>query len=157
MDISFKCPHCRQDLEVELSAAGQQLNCPTCARLITVPQPDAANMKIGLASNSSAAAKEEKHFTVPVTSGPSALLIKKSAAPLDVAAATGPRQLHIKTIRHIDCKEVGHDNFDKIVTDALGKIGEEAIVSINTINYSYVEMGSQKLLNDFGVLIVYKG
>ncbi|HTH47713.1 MAG TPA: hypothetical protein VMB21_09405 [Candidatus Limnocylindria bacterium] len=159
MDISFKCPNCRQDLEVDLSAAGQQFSCPTCAKLVTVPQPDAANMKIGLASNTSAAAKEEKHFSVPVSSGPSAPLIKKSAAPLEVVAAastTGPRQLHIKTIRHIDCKEVGHDNFDKVVTDALGKIGEEAIVSINTINYSYVEMGSQKLLNDFGVLIVYK-
>ena len=94
---------------------------------------------------------------MPVTSGPSAVLIKKSAPPLEVVATGGPKQLHIKTIRHIDCKEVGHDNFDKVVTEALGKIGEEAIVSINTINYSYMEMGTQKLLNDFGVLIVYKG
>jgi hypothetical protein len=157
MDISFKCPNCRQDLEVDLSAAGQQLNCPTCAKAVNVPQPDAANMKIGLASNVSAAAKEEKHFAVPVTSGPSALLIEKSRPPLEIAAKGGPKQLRTKTIRHIDCKEVGHDNFDKVVTEALVNIGEENIVSINTINYSYVEMGSQKLLADFGVLIVFRG
>ena len=156
MDISFKCPSCRQDLEVDASAAGQQLTCPTCSKPMTVPQPDATNMKVGLASNASAGAKEIKHFSVPVTSGPSAVLIQKSAPPLEVAAAGGPKQLHIKTIRHIDCKEVGHDNFDKVVTEALGKIGEDAIVSINTITYSYIEMGTQKLLNDFGVLIVYK-
>jgi hypothetical protein len=158
MDIAFKCPNCRQDLEVDASAAGQQLNCPTCAKTMTVPQPDATNMKIGLASHTSAAAKEEKHFAVPVTSGPSTPLIQKSKPPLEVAAAKdGAKQLRTKTIRHIDCKEVGHDNFDKVVTEALGIIGEANIVSINTINYSYVEMGSQKLLADFGVLIVYKG
>ena len=138
MDIAFKCPNCRQDLEVDLSAAGQQFNCPTCNKLVTVPQPEASNMKVGLASNTSAAAKEEKHFSVPVSTGPSAPLIKKSAPPLEVVAGAaksgGPRQLHIKTIRHIDCKEVGHDNFDKVVTDALGKIGEEAIVSINNLD-----------------------
>ena len=141
---------------MDLGAAGQQLSCPTCSRLITVPQPEPANTKAPPPPSGPAPAKEAKHFSVPVTAGPSAPLIQKSQALLDVVASTGPRQLHIKTIRHIDCKEVGHDNFDKIVTDALGKIGEEAIISINTINYSYVEMGTQKLLNDFGVLIVYK-
>lgn len=156
MDIAFKCPHCQQELEVDLGAAGQQLSCPTCSRLITVPQPDPANTKAPPPPSGPAQTKEAKHFSVPVTAGPSAPLIKKSQALLDVVPSSGPRQLHIKTIRHIDCKEVGHDNFDKIVTDALGKIGEEAIISINTINYSYVEMGTQKLLNDFGVLIVYK-
>ena len=157
MDIAFKCPNCRQELEVDAGASGQQLVCPTCAKPVTVPPPDATNMKIGVASNSSAAAKEEKHFSVPVTASPSAPLIKKSAPPLEVAAKEGNKQVRIKTIRHTDCKEVGHDNFDKVVSEALAKIGESDLVSINTINYSYVEMGTQKLLTDFGVLIVYRG
>lgn len=158
MDIVFKCPNCRQELEVDSGAAGQQLSCPTCAKNITVPTPDATNLKIGLASHTSAAAKEEKHFSVPVTAGPSVPLIKKSAPPLEVAAKdTGNRQVRIKTIRHTDCKEVGHDNFDKVVSEALAKIGEADLISINTINYSYLEMGTQKLLTDFGVLIVYRG
>ncbi|MEN9678593.1 MAG: hypothetical protein RIS76_4489, partial [Verrucomicrobiota bacterium] len=127
-----------------------------CSKTISIPQGDANNMKVGIAAHSSAAAKEEKHFAVPVSEKPVEALIKKALAPLD-AAKDGPKKLRIRTIRHIDCKEVGHDNFDVMVSDALGKIGEDNIVSITTINYSYIEMGTQKLLTDFGVLIVYKG
>lgn len=156
MDIVFKCPACHQQLEVESTAAGQQISCPSCSKAITIPQMDAQNMKAGIAAHSSAAAKEEKHFAVPVSEKPVEALIKKAHPPLE-AAKDGPRKLRVRTIRHIDCKEVGHDNFDAMVTEALGKIGEENIVSITTINYSYVEMGTQKLLTDFGVLIVYKG
>ena len=156
MDIIFKCPACHQQLEVDAAASGQQIACPACGKAITIPPPDASNMKVGIAAHSSAAAKEEKHFAVPVTEGPVEALIKKAHPPLE-AAKDGPRKLRVRTIRHIDCKEVGHDNFDAMVTEVLGKIGEENIVSITTINYSYVEMGTQKLLTDFGVLIVYKG
>jgi DNA-directed RNA polymerase subunit RPC12/RpoP len=157
MDIVFKCPKCHQQLEVDAGAAGQQINCPACAHTLTIPALDPQNMKVGIAAHTSAAAKEEKHFSVPVTATPSAPLIKKSLPPLEVAAKDGAKQLRIKTIRHTDCKEVGHDNFDKVVSEALEKIGEDNLVSINTVNYSYLEMGTQKMLTDFGVLILYKG
>lgn len=157
MDIAFKCPACHQDLEVDAGAAGQQINCPACAKHLTIPQLDANNMKVGIAAHTSAASKEEKHFAVPVTEKPVEVLIKKALPPLDAAAKDGTKKLRIKTIRHIDCKEVGHDNFDSVVTDVLSKIGEDNIVSITTISYSYVEMGTQKLLVDFGVLIVFRG
>lgn len=157
MDIVFKCPSCRQELEVEAGAAGQSIACPSCGKSIVIPQPDPTNMKVGIAAHSSAASREEKHFSVPVSEKPVELLIKKALPTLDTAVKDGSRRLKVKTIRHSDCKEVGHDNFDAIVSDALGKIGDEHIVSINSINYSYVEMGSQKILADFGVLIVYRG
>lgn len=156
MDIVFKCPACQQQLEVEADAAGHQIACPACGKTITIPAPDASNMKVGIAAHSSAAAKEEKHFAVPVSERPVEALIKKALTPLD-AAKDGPKRLRVRTIRHIDCKEVGHDNFDAAVTEFLTRIGEDSIVSITPINYSYVEMGTQKLLTDFGVLIVYKG
>jgi hypothetical protein len=44
-----------------------------------------------------------------------------------------------------------------VVSEVLGKIGEENIMSITTISYSYIEMGTQKLLVDFGVMIIYRG
>jgi hypothetical protein len=65
--------------------------------------------------------------------------------------------LRIKTIRHGDCREVGHDAFDERVTEILNQIGESNIVSVNTINYSYVDLASKQQLNDFGVVIIYKG
>jgi len=157
MDIVFKCPACQQQLEVEADASGHQIPCPACGRSITIPAADASNMKVGIAAHSSAAAKEEKHFSVPVSERPVEALIKKSLPTLDAATKDGPKRLRVRTIRHIDCKEVGHDNFDVAVTDFLNKVGEESIVSITTVNYTYVEMGTQKLLTDFGVLIVYKG
>ena len=157
MDIVFKCPSCRQELEVESGAAGQTIACPSCGKSLVIPQPDPTNMKVGIAAHSSAASREEKHFSVPVSEKPVELLIKKALPTLETAVKDGSRRLKVKTIRHSDCKEVGHDNFDTIVSDALGKIGDENIVSINSINYSYVEMGSQKILADFGVLIVYRG
>jgi len=156
MDIVFKCSSCRQELEVESSAAGQSIACPACAKSITIPQPDAINMKVGIAAHSSAASKEEKHFSVPVSEKPVELLIKKALPPLEAAAKDGPRGLKVKTIRHSDCKEVGHDNFDAMVAAVLNQIGDENIVSINPVNYSYIELGSQKILADFGVMIVFR-
>lgn len=157
MDIAFKCPSCHQELEVDAGAAGQQIACPACGKPLTIPALDPNNMKVGIAAHTSAAAKEEKHFQVPVTEKPVEVLIKKAAPPLEAAAKDGSKKIRIKTIRHIDCKEVGKDNFDLVVSDMLAKIGEENIVSITTISYSFVEMGTQKLLVDFGVLIVYRG
>ncbi|MCW5556905.1 MAG: hypothetical protein KIT22_03555 [Verrucomicrobiae bacterium] len=156
MDIVFKCPGCQQQLEVDADASGHQISCPSCGRSITIPAPDPTNMKVGIAAHSSAAAKEDKHFSVPVTERPVETLIKKALPSLE-STKDGQKRLRVRTIRHIDCKEVGHDNFDAAVSDFLNKVGEESIVSITPINYSYVEMGTQKLLNDFGVLIVYKG
>ena len=37
-DINFHCPHCKQSLTVDKSAAGMTLACPTCGQEITVPQ-----------------------------------------------------------------------------------------------------------------------
>jgi hypothetical protein len=107
---------------------------------------------------SSAAAKIERHLKVPVHArGPQEQLITKPLAPLEVAAKESDRQLKIKCIRRSECNEVGHDKFDDTVTQFLGRIGEQAVVSINPVFYSHIDVGSQKLLNDYGVMIVYRG
>ena len=64
--------------------------------------------------------------------------------------------MRVKCIRHVDCVEVGHDRFDEMVSQFLGKIGEQNLVSITTIAYSHIDISSQKLLTDYGVMIVYK-
>jgi len=106
---------------------------------------------------SSAAAREEKHFSVPVHDTPTELLIQKPPPPLEVAAKESEKTLRVKTIKRTECVEVGHDNFDKVVSEFLAKVGHENIVSINTLAYTHLDIGSQKLMTDFGVLIVYKG
>ncbi|MFM7100150.1 MAG: hypothetical protein ACKO3N_03160 [Verrucomicrobiota bacterium] len=96
-------------------------------------------------------------FSVPVTEGPVHTLIKKSLPPLEAQGREPGRKLmRVKTIRHSDCREIGHDNFDNTVMEFLNKIGEDSLVSITPVYYSYVEMGTQKLLTDYGVMILYK-
>jgi DNA-directed RNA polymerase subunit RPC12/RpoP len=173
MDILFNCPKCGVELEVDASGAGEEINCPKCNSKISIPAPGTPGTSVpaeaavdgaprwgGPAVNpiaSSAAAKVEKHLKVPVHNKPVEVLIAKAPVPLEVAAKISEKQLRVKTIRHLDCVEVGHDRFDEVVSSCLGKIGELNVVSVTTVSYSHVDIATQKLLNDFGVLIVYKG
>jgi DNA-directed RNA polymerase subunit RPC12/RpoP len=157
MDLTFVCPNCRQELEADSSLAGTSIQCPSCAHSITIPEPDPATIKVVNPIATSAAAREEKHFSVPVHDTPTEVLIQKPPPPLEVAAKDTEKKLRVKTIRRTDCMELGHDNFDKVVSEFLAKIGQENIISINTLNYTHLDIGSQKLLTDFGVLVVYRG
>jgi len=169
MDIVFNCPKCDQELAVDSSGAGSEIDCPSCGESITIPEPKGALTGAGgdvpngrveahpvnpIAS--SAAAKIELHLRVP-THKTSESLITKPLVPLEAAAKDSEKKIRTKTIRRLDCVEVGHDRFDEILTGFLGKVGESNIISISTVNYSYLDIGTQKLLTDFGVLIVYKG
>ena len=165
MDIIFNCPKCGVELEVDASGAGEEISCPKCSNKIRIPEnadaPPADAPRWGgnvvNAIASSAAAKVEKHLKVPVHSKPSEVLITKPNVPLEVAAKTTDLQLKVRTIRHIDCCEVGHDKFDEIVGKILAKIGEQNLVSVTPINYSHIDISSQKLLADYGILILYRG
>ncbi|MDX1953327.1 MAG: hypothetical protein SFY81_14205 [Verrucomicrobiota bacterium] len=157
MDVIFACSNCRQQLEADASLAGNTINCPSCNSAIVIPEPDPANLRTSHAATN-AATKEEKHFQVPVSDGPTATLIKKPNPPLEAAAKnSSEKQVRIKTIKHTECVEVGHDRFDEVVSNFLGKIGEQNIVNISTIAYSHIDLGSRQMLTDYGVMIVYKG
>lgn len=161
MDIVFRCHQCRQELEVDSGAAGEQIACPTCGTVITVPSPEQTSARTQnpppAPSAPAPTAGPDRTFAVPLTKEPVQTLIQRPLPSLEAAAKDTARKLRVKTIRHSDCREVGHDYFDTAVTDALNKIGEENIISINPLNYSYIEMGTQKLITDYGVLIVYRG
>jgi len=171
MDLIFNCPKCEQELAVDSSGAGTEINCPNCGEAIVIPQPESVSSRLGAETDSagprlgphpvnpiasSAAAKVEMHLRVPVHKTPTERLIEKPLAPLEVAK-DADKKIRTKTIRHTDCIEVGHDRFDEIVSNFLAKTGEANIISINTIAYSHLDIGTQKLLTDFGVMIVYKG
>ena len=105
----------------------------------------------------SAAAKVTKHLKVPVHDKPVAALIEKALPPLEVSAKETEKKIRVKTIRHTDCIEVGHDKFDEFVTNFLIKIGESNIISINALTYTHLDIGSQKLMTDYAVMVVYRG
>jgi len=170
MDVIFNCPKCEQELAVDASGAGTEINCPSCGEAIIIPEPERgapprpdSNSALPRVEAhpvnpiaSSAAAKVEMHLRVPVHKTPAASLIEKPLPPLEVSK-DGDKKIRTKTIRHTDCVEVGHDRFDEIVSTFLAKVGETNIINISPLTYTHVDIGSQKILTDFGVLIVYKG
>jgi hypothetical protein len=157
MDVMFICPNCKQQLEAESSLSGTSINCPACQAPLIVPVADPANTRTGAATAASAGAKEEKHFQVPVTQTPTASLIEKPKPTLAATKTDAEKTIQVKCIRRTDCVEVGKDHFDEVVTKFLGSVGETNIVSINTIAYTHVDMGSRQILTDYGVMVVYKG
>lgn len=173
MDVIFNCPKCEQELAVDSSGVGSEIDCPSCGESIVIPEPSGVPRTgagiptlppeaVRLSANpanpitSSAAAKVEMHLRVPSNKAPE-VLIAKALAPLEVAAKESDRKMRVKTIKHTDCVEVGHDKFDEVISNFLLKVGEANIISINTLSYTHLDIGTQKLLTDFGVMIVYRG
>src|SRR3569833_178487 len=108
MDIIFNCPNCEQELEVDASGAGSEIECPSCEETITIPQPgtkgtrtNGAERPRGLPTfggtpadtlnpanpiSTSAAAKVEMHLKVPVRKTSESLIAKPKIASLEAAA-----------------------------------------------------------------------
>jgi DNA-directed RNA polymerase subunit RPC12/RpoP len=165
MEIIFNCPNCEQELSVDGEGAGSEIKCPTCGAKITIPDnapepasapppTDGAHPINPIAS--SAAAKIEMHLKVPVRDKPGESLVKK-ATPLVVAAKGAARKIRIRTFRHAACIEAGHDKFDEKTTDFLNEVGEASIISVHPISYEHFDVGMQKMMVDFGVIVVYRG
>jgi ribosomal protein S27E len=173
MDVIFDCPHCEQEMEVDAAGAGTEIECPSCGETITIPKPGDPGVRVSGGVDldapqeggphpinpiaSSAAAKVEMHLKVPVRDQPTESLIEKPPPPLEVTAKETDKKIRIKTIRHTDCIEVGHDRFDEVVSQFLGKVGEKDIINISSFNYTHMDLGTQKLMTEFGLLIIYRG
>ncbi|HWH70390.1 MAG TPA: hypothetical protein VNT26_13470 [Candidatus Sulfotelmatobacter sp.] len=171
MDVIFNCPKCDQELAVDSSGAGERIPCPACGNPLVIPEPTPTAPRPGGGNGSSAprvevhpvnaiassaAAKVELHLRVP-SNKTSESLITKPLAPLEVAAKESDKKIRVKTIKHTDCIEVGHDKFDEVVSSFLIKVGESHLISITPLTYTHLDIGSQKLLTDFGVMILYRG
>ena len=157
MDMTFSCPSCKQQLQAETSMAGSEIECPSCEARIVIPEANPMNIHVNPIA-SSAAAKQEYHFSVPVHDAPAESLIQKPSRPLEAAAKDSTdKKLRIKCIRRTDCVEVGHDRFDEKVTEFLQAIGESNLVSITPLTYTHLDLGSRQLMTDFGVMIIFKG
>jgi DNA-directed RNA polymerase subunit RPC12/RpoP len=164
MDITFNCPTCQQELEVDASAAGSTIECPACSTSITVPIPE--GVEEAAAAEAPAAPEPappppvhaEKHFSVPVHDhAPAEPLIKKPNRPLEIAAKDSDKTMRVKTFKRSDCQEVGRDHFDETVSNFLEKVGQANIVNVNPITYSSLDLNTRTILVDYGVMIVYRG
>jgi len=170
MDIVFNCPNCDQELAVDSSGAGTDIECPSCHETITIPAQSTGSAPTPASSSAiptpslapsaiatSAAAKVEMHLKVPVRDTPGETLIVKAKPPLSAVARGADKQMCSHTIRHAACVESGHDKFDEVVAKFLNEVGEPNIIAMHTISYTHLDIGTQKLLNDYGLLVIYRG
>lgn len=159
MDVSFHCPHCQQELVVDSSGAGSMIVCPTCEAEISIPEADVPAVDTVHPMNpiaSSAAAKEEKHFKVPVRDKPSEILVKARVKAEEEESGGPEKKLRVKIFRHTDHVELGVDNYEKDVSAFLSKIGEANILNMTPLTYTHVDLGSQKLMQDYALQIIYR-
>jgi DNA-directed RNA polymerase subunit RPC12/RpoP len=169
MDVIFNCPKCEQELAVDSTGVGSEIECPSCGESIVIPAANEPGSRTAQSAASfsdvhpvnpiaaSAAAKVEKRLTVPVRATPTESLITKPLVPLEVAAKETDKKVRVKTIKHSDCVEVGRDKFDEVASNFLAKIGDSNLVSISALNYSHLDIETQKVVTDYAILIVYKG
>ncbi len=158
MDIVFKCSHCDQELSVDASAAGVEIQCPSCNNALVVPPAPKQDVLNPMAT-SAAARAEQPHFKVPTyDKAPApAPTIEKPLAPLEVAAKHTDKQIKVKTMRHSDHVEVGKDLFDDHVSQFLQKVGEANVISISPIAYTHMDLATRAWVTDYAVLVVYRG
>lgn len=166
MDIVFNCPNCEQELAVDQSGSGSQIDCPACNESITIPAAGKAAtgplpaVTPPPAAKSPApppAAKTPMNLKVPVRDKPSEVLVEKHKSGLEVVQKGAGKRLRIHTIRHASCVESGHDYFDERVSEYLNQVGETNLIGVHTIGYEHFDVGVQKIMTDYGVLIVFRG
>ena len=168
MEIIFNCPNCSQELSVDAAGAGSEIPCPTCGENITIPEksmkpapasddePHAASLKPSTMA-SSAAAKVEFHLKVPTHDKPAESLIKHAPVPLEAIARGADKQICVHTIRHDKCIDAGADKFDEVTTKFLVGVGEQNIISIHGVNYEHFDVKTQKVMTDYGLVVIYRG
>ena len=158
MDLSFTCPNCKQELVAESKGAGSEIECPSCSNMLTIPDAIPQNVLPHSSSESDATPKDEKHWSVPQHDGPVESLIIEEALPsLEVSAKDTEKKIRVKTIRHSDCVEVGHDKFDEIAGDILEKIGHENTLHVHPFNYDHLDLATRQMVSDYGLMIIYRG
>jgi len=172
MDIVFNCPECRQELEVEETGAGSQIDCPSCGATITIPEPSPRNMRAvpagglpgGVSTTTAAPATDTpgatvargKHLRVPVGKK-SAAKIEPPKPMLETQAKGLDKKLRVKTMRNGDYANHGPGAFDAAVTEFLSKLEEHALVSVTPIQYMHPNGNTSTYIQDYGVMILYRG
>jgi DNA-directed RNA polymerase subunit RPC12/RpoP len=169
MEIIFNCPHCDQELAVDGEGAGSEIKCPTCGEEITIPEqppvrsstpppppPPADGAQNANPINSSAAAKIEMHLKVPMRDKPAEPLVKRTVTALGATPKGSPKQIRVRTIRHDKCIDAGHDKFDEMVSKALVEIGEHNLIGVYPVNYEHFDVQTQKVMTDYGLVIVHR-
>jgi phage FluMu protein Com len=151
-EFSFNCPFCNLELSIDESNVGQEVECPGCKEVLIIPTPDGG-----------AVAEEERGPAIPQGSFPEAKIIKNAAKSLDIAAKTVAKH-RVKSFRHHEHIKDGKDGFDDAVSNFIGGLKEDDILSLTGFQYTHQLKGKDAEgketttpVTEYGVLVHYKG
>jgi L-lactate utilization protein LutC len=65
-------------------------------------------------------------------------------------------QVRVKSFKRTEYIEIGKDMFDQAVSEALSQIGAENIISVLPLNYEHIDIATEKIVTDYGIIVVYK-
>jgi hypothetical protein len=99
----------------------------------------------------------ELHLKVPVHDKPAESLIGKPRRRWRRSKKGAGKKLRSHTIRRAACIESGHDKFDEKVTAFLQQVGEPNLIGVHIISYEQFDVGVQKIMTDYGVLVDLPG
>jgi hypothetical protein len=125
--------------------------------MLTIPDAIPQNVLPHSSNESDAHPKDEKHWSVPQHDGPVESLIEEALPSLEASAKDTEKRIRVKTIRHSDCVEVGHDKFDEIAGEVLEKIGQENTLHLHPFNYDHLDLGTRQMVSDYGIMIIFRG
>jgi len=158
-DLNFDCPHCGQNLTIDETQSGEQIDCPTCSKSIEIPKPGEQNSEVIETKKPSPDDTEpvEKKYSVPVHEGQPEILVKskKKNESIEEESIEGDGRICAKTIKRGDCIELGQDKFDEALNEFLGKLKREQILSVHPVNYAHYDPATQKYLDDYGAMVIY--
>jgi L-lactate utilization protein LutC len=64
--------------------------------------------------------------------------------------------VRVKSFKRTEYIEIGRDRFDQAVSEALSEIGAENIISVLPLNYEHIDIATEKIVTDYGIIVVYK-
>jgi hypothetical protein len=65
-------------------------------------------------------------------------------------------KVRVKTFKRTEYIEIGRDTFDKHVGDFITAIGLENIVQILPLTYEHIDIATQMIVTDYGLIVIYK-
>ncbi|MFM8471386.1 MAG: hypothetical protein ACKODH_15735 [Limisphaerales bacterium] len=153
-EFSFNCPFCNLELSIDESNVGQEVPCPGCKEVLIIPAPG---------GGAAAAEDDDRGPAIPQGSFPEAKIIKNAAKSLDIAAKTVEKH-RVKSFRHHDHVKDGKDTFDEAVSNFIGGLMDDDIISLTGFQYTHLSKGKDTEgketttpVTEYGVLVHYKG
>lgn len=65
-------------------------------------------------------------------------------------------KIKVKTFKRTEYIEIGRDTFDKHVGDFITAIGQENLIQLLPLTYQHVDIATQMIVTDYGMIVIYK-